>query len=1057
MIGQSMIRMRFVIGLGAALVLVGLSAAAGAQTRADLIPLGRSAASGAVCQAVRDYDDPVVQAAGRRAWSIRCRGWEGSLGRLYALPKAADAGVWETALETRANCNVDIKAATVAGLGAVSRRTCRSAAGQSPYLAYNSGRSGGFYVAEGPAQIADVLETGLKVVSGAAKPPTASEVQTSAASAEIAADFGGATGGLARSQAAATADPARLRARAYVQNNEWRFEKAETDFQALVADAERRRAAPAEMAEALLNLALNVSNNGRFLEADRMFRDADAQVAIAGDPLLAAQARTYRALHLRNAGRFAEAVEAGQAALRAGAEVRASRGLATGGPNVTRTPDGALAIGGDLSSALNSRPAGRDVMGGSKVSIADRLVVQDAQALEVVGSSLGAQGDTAGARAALDRASRLLTAAESTGALNVWLRARIEADLAELDMDAAQPAQAAAKYANAIRTIRLRHAGTAAEGGLLLDLGRAQIGAGQEEAALVTYDRAFKLFQEQRGALGASADDAAPYFDLLIKRIGTDPAKADEYRAKFYNAASSVVSNATAQTVSKLAARVASGDGAVTGLVRALEDTRRELRATESQAANLQAANAYTGQERTDLEAKLTSLQSQSDTLESQLLSANPRYAQLVSSESTLADLQKALLPDEVYVKILLLSNRGYGLMVSPTAARPYAINLNRGTAGAAVVRLRAPFEQEDSLPPFDVAQSHTLFQTLFGPVASEVMAARHLIYEPDGALISLPVATLVTTDPAPLLARTAAGKDPDYRQVAWLGAKLDSALVLSAASFMQSRAFAPSKATRSFLGFADPSTPTRSDQRAYSSVVRRSVSIRSTGRDISSICENTRLALLQMPPLPDTADEVRQVGASIGGTGADQIVVGGAFTDDTVKARTDLSDYKVLYFATHGLLPQPSACLPEPALMTSVGLGDSDGLLDTSEILDLKLDADLVVLSACDTGGSGGDATTTGMQGGGEALGGLTRAVIYAGGRALIVSHWSVDSVATVRLMTGMFSAPSPSKGEAMKYAQAALQQSTEFGHPYYWAPFTIVGDASGPLPNASTRPADR
>ena len=336
-------------------------------------------------------------------------------------------------------------------------------------------------------------------------------------------------------------------------------------------------------------------------------------------------------------------------------------------------------------------------------------------------------------------------------------------------------------------------------------------------------------------------------------------------------------------------------------------------------------------------------------------------------------------------------------------------------------------------------------------------MAAKHLIYEPDGALISLPVATLVTADPAPLLARTAAGKDPDYRQVAWLGAKLDSALVLSAASFMQSRAFAPSKATRSFLGFADPSTPTRSDQRAYSSVVRRSVSIRSTGRDISSICENTRLALLQMPPLPDTADEVRQVGASIGGTGADQIVVGGAFTDDTVKARTDLSDYKVLYFATHGLLPQPSACLPEPALMTSVGLGDSDGLLDTSEILDLKLDADLVVLSACDTGGSGGDATTTGMQGGGEALGGLTRAVIYAGGRALIVSHWSVDSVATVRLMTGMFSAPSSSKGEAMAYAQAALQQSAEFGHPYYWAPFTIVGDASGPLPNASGRPADR
>ncbi len=1057
MIGHNMFGRTFYLGLGAALLLVSVPSAAAAQTRADLIPLGRSAASGAVCQAVRDYDDPVVQAAGRRAWNIRCRGWEGSLGRLYALPRAADVGVWETALKTRADCDAQAKSERVASLGDVSRRACRSASGKSPYLAYNSARGGALYAAEGPAQIADMLETGLRVVSGAAKAPAASEVQTSAASAEIAADFGGATGGLARSQAAATADPARLRARAYVQNNEWRFEKAETDFQALLTDAEQRRAPPAEMAEALLNLALNVSNNGRFVEAERLFRDADAQLALASDPLLSAQARTYRALHLRNAGRFEEAVSTGQAALRASEEVRVTRGLGTGGPNVTKAVDGNLSISGDLSSALNTRAGGRDVMGGSRVSIADRLSVQDAQALEVVGSSLGAQGDIPGARAALDRAGRLLTAAEASGALNVWLRARIEADVAELDMDSGQPAQAVAKYTNAIRTIRLRHAGTAAEGGLLLDLGRAQIAANQEDAALVTYDRAFKLFQEQRGALGASADDAAPYFDLLIKRIETDPAKADEYRSKFFNAASSVISNATAQTVSKLAARVASGDGAVTGLVRALEDTRRELRAAEALAANLQSTNSYTGQERTDLEARLKSLQSQSDGLESQLLSANPRYSQLVSSVASLTDLQKVLRKDEVYVKILLLGSQGYGLFVSPTAAKPYAIDLNRGTAGAAVIQIRSAFEQEDSLPPFEVAKSYTLFQKLFGPVAAEVMAAKHLIYEPDGGLISLPVATLVTSDPAAVLARTPAGKDPDYRQIAWLGAKIDSALVLSAASFMQSRAFAPSKATRSFLGFADPSTPTRSDQRAYSSVVRRSVSIRSTGRDVTSICENTRLALLQMPPLPDTADEVRQVGASIGGATAEQYIVGSAFTDDGVKGRTDLSDYKVLYFATHGLLPQPSACLPEPALMTSLGGGDSDGLLDSSEILDLKLDADLVVLSACDTGGSGGDATTTGMQGGGEALGGLTRAVIYAGGRSLIVSHWSVDSVATVRLMTGMFSAPSPSKGEAMLYAQQALQRSEQFGHPYFWAPFTIVGDASGPIPNASTQTASR
>jgi CHAT domain-containing protein len=1045
-----MIGKTLVSGLGAAIV-AATALPAQSQTRADLIPLGQSATSGAVCQAVRDYDDPSVQALGRRTWNIRCRGWEGSLGRLYVMP-AADAQVAETALAARAQCEAATRQ-VVGSLDQVSRRACRAKVGQAPYLAYATTHRRGVYTAEGPAQLADILETGLQVIAGTMTPPAASEVQSSAASAEIAADFGGSTGGLARAQAAAAADPARLRARAYVQNNEWRFEQAETDFQALVADAQARRAPPGEQAEALLNLALNVSNNGRFVEADRHFREAEAQVALANDPLLAAQARTYRALHLRNAGRFADAVEASAAARRANQEVRVAEGLGPTGPKALREPDGAVAIGSDLSQALNRRPSGRDILGGSQVSLSDRLAVQDAQALEVMGSSLAAQGDLAGARSALNRGLGLLTVAEASGALNVWLRARIEADLAEIDLEQGQVSRAISGFESAVRTIRLRHAATAAEGGLLLDLGRAQIAAGREDDALTTYARSFELFQQQRGALGASADDAAPYFDLLLRRIKSDPSRAEDYKARFFNAASSVVSNATAQTVSKLAARVASGDSAITGLVRGLEDTRRELRVTEAQVANLQAADAYVGQERADIEARLATLQQQADALEAQLLAANPRYSQLVSSQATLADLQKALTSDEVYVKILLLDSRGYGLLVAKDKAEPYAIDFNRGTAGVSVRRLRAPFEAEDTLPPFDVTEAYRLFQGLFGPVAADVMAAKHLIYEPDGALISLPVAALVTADPAAVVA-AAGDAEPDYRKVAWLGAKVDSALVLSAASFMQSRAFAPSQATQSFLGFADPSTPGRSDARAYSSVVRRSVSLRSE-RDISDICENTRLALLQMPPLPDTADEVRAVGASIGGASSDHIIVGAEFTDDAVKARKDLSDYKVLYFATHGLLPQPSACLPEPALMTSVGQGDSDGLLDTSEILELKLDADLVVLSACDTGGAGGDPSTTGLQGGGDALGGLTRAVIYAGGRSLVVSHWAVDSVATVKLMTGMFSANAPSKADALKRSQLSLIQDPEFSHPYFWAPFTIVGDGSRPLP-AAARAAD-
>jgi CHAT domain-containing protein len=1033
------------LALTGAMILSGWAGVAQAQTRADLIPLGRSAASGAVCEAVRDYDDPVVQAAGRRAWNVRCRGWDVNLGRIYVLGDAAGASAWTQALAGRATCAAP-KAETVAGLPGVNRRACHATGSKATYLSYDAKKGQTLFTAEGASQIGDVLETGLRVVAGVAKPPKASDVQVSAASAEIAADFGGASGGLARAQAAAATDPARLKARAYVQNNEWRFEQAETDFQALAADAQARNAPPREQGEALLNLALNISNNGRFAEADRTFAEAQAQVDLAKDPVLAAQALGYRALHLRNQGKFSEAVAAGRQALQARAKVRSERGITAKGATVIPTATGEVAIGADLAHALNTRSGGRDLLGAGGATVADQLTVQDGQAWELIGSSLAAQGDNAGAREALAQANRTLALSEANGALNVWLRSRVEADLAEIDLATGNPAQAADRLTNAVQILRARHAGSATEGGLLLSLGRAQMAAGREEVALESYGRAFALFQAQRGSLGASADDAAPYFDLLLAKIASDPAKADDYRGRFFSAAESVVSNSTAQTVSKLAARVASGDGAITGLVRALDDTKRELRATEARIANLQAQGVYAGEVKTTLDAQLKTLLTQSDTLEAQLLAANPRYAQLVATTSALPDLQKALRRDEVYLKIVLLGGRGYGMLVSQTVAKAYRMEISRDEAARAVRTLRRPFEAEENLPAFDVAKAYALFRQLAGPVQGDMMAARHLIYEPDGALISLPVATLVTQDPAPLLAGLAAGREPDYRKVAWLGAKLDSSLVLSAASFMQSRAFAPSRAKQSFLAFADPASP-KGEPQAYASVLRRSGSV--AGSEAASVCENTRQALLKFPELPDTADEVRKVGAGFAGKG-EALMIGASFTDEAVKARSDLGDFKVLYFATHGLLPQPSACLPEPALLTSVGKGaDSDGLLDASEILDLKLDADLVVLSACDTGGAGSDATDlTGLQGGGEALGGLTRAVIYAGGRALVVSHWSVDSAATVRLMTGLFSAQAPSEAEALQRAQRSLQESTEWAHPYFWAPFTIVGDGARAMP---------
>ena len=120
------------------------------------------------------------------------------------------------------------------------------------------------------------------------------------------------------------------------------------------------------------------------------------------------------------------------------------------------------------------------------------------------------------------------------------------------------------------------------------------------------------------------------------------------------------------------------------------------------------------------------------------------------------------------------------------------------------------------------------------------------------------------------------------------------------------------------------------------------------------------------------------------------------------------------------------------------------DGLLEASEIVNLNLDAELIVLSACNTGGGGG-------EGGGESLSGLARAFFYAGARSLLVSHWAVDSFATVDLMSGAFeglAAQGVTTAEALRLSQLTMIRGGDYSHPYYWGAFTVVGDGGRQLP---------
>jgi CHAT domain-containing protein len=207
-----------------------------------------------------------------------------------------------------------------------------------------------------------------------------------------------------------------------------------------------------------------------------------------------------------------------------------------------------------------------------------------------------------------------------------------------------------------------------------------------------------------------------------------------------------------------------------------------------------------------------------------------------------------------------------------------------------------------------------------------------------------------------------------------------------------------------------------------------------------------TRLLGERLPQLPGTRDEVQAIGKTLGVNSAD-LKFGLNATETAVKQAT-LDQYRIVYFATHGLvagqLEKFTKAKAEPALALTIPDKPTefdDGLLQASEVAQLKLNADWVVLSACNTASSDGV--------GAEALSGLARAFLYAGARSLVVSNWDVGDEPTKKLMSNLFdiSAKNPnlSHGEALREAMLKLlneAKTPEDAHPREWAPFVVVGE---------------
>jgi CHAT domain-containing protein len=310
--------------------------------------------------------------------------------------------------------------------------------------------------------------------------------------------------------------------------------------------------------------------------------------------------------------------------------------------------------------------------------------------------------------------------------------------------------------------------------------------------------------------------------------------------------------------------------------------------------------------------------------------------------------------------------------------------------------------------------------------VATNLAGVTHLLVVPAGPLLSLPLGLLVTKPSAPV-------GEGDYRNVTWLSREVAISVLPSVTALVDLRAVATrASAPQPFIGFGDPAfTGQRGSTRAL--------------RDVLNLCrlegEIDVDLLRSLPRLRETAQELTQIAQALGANPEGSVLLGAAATKPKVNS-TDLSQYRVLAFATHGLLPGELRCQAEPALAltppATPSLADN-GLLDASDIAQFRLDADWVVLSACNTAGPDGSL-------GGESLSGLARAFFYAGARTLLVSHWAVASRPTVALTTGLFApvaqTPTLGRAEALRRSQIALSEKPETSHPAFWAAFVLVGD---------------
>jgi CHAT domain-containing protein len=335
--------------------------------------------------------------------------------------------------------------------------------------------------------------------------------------------------------------------------------------------------------------------------------------------------------------------------------------------------------------------------------------------------------------------------------------------------------------------------------------------------------------------------------------------------------------------------------------------------------------------------------------------------------------------------------------------------------------------DNSNKIKNFNFEGSNQLYNLIFKPIEETIKNKKDLIIVPHKALMSLPFGIL-TKD------KVKQSNQIEYQKVNWLGKKYSISYYPSIYSFYNLQKIKSKNNENNFAGFGDPEFNSKKDIKMAS---KSDLSNLTMSRGIADADEIRKLS-----ELPETSDELKFIANLF--KGKSKLYLRKDFDEEKIKS-LDLSNYRYISFATHAIVADQINNISEPGIILTPpkkSTKTNDGILTVSEIERLKLNSDIVILSACNTASEDGTPNA-------EGLSGLTSAFFQAGTKSMMVTHWDVETNSAVTLTTGTFDKMVKLKNlsKAMHKTKIEMMNDPKTSHPIYWAPFVLIGNVNNSI----------